>query len=394
MIRLLCTCVLVGLLAPNKTVAQEKDSVSIEVTPYASFRGNLAVYDKEMDLQDNVTRVGLNGRIKKGKVSFLAATELHLNLFQGVSTFNIDGSPNSNFLDVQTLSDPQTLTNRLGYIGFDFEKYGTLTFGKQWSVYYDVASYTNQFSVFGGRASAIYVGGSDGGDNGTGRANQAVIYRNKFGPFSLGAQAQVRGGNNKKFIDGYGFSGQLEITKEIEIGGAVNRAFLSDHLIKEGKIIGLKGQPTYYAAGVNYNGKKFIVSAVGVIEKNGDFAQGSYVDINNDIVNPTVVFDAKGFEFYSQYNINAFSIHAGYNLYVPDTKSIETENNQSLLNKNYKINDIIFGIDYTPFQFAKIYAEQRISSGKTANGSRQFSVFALGMTLDITKTFKTKARIK
>lgn len=204
--------------------SEQTDSVNLEFTPYGSFLGHLAAYDKKTDLQDNVTHFGANVRIKKDKISFLAAAEVHFNLFQGGGNFNVNGNTNGQFLQVQTLTNTQTFTNRLGYMGIDFEKYGTITFGKQKSIYYDITAYTNDFTVFGGRASATFIGGTDGGDNGTGRANQAIIYRNKIDKFSIGAQMLARGSNNKKFIDGYGFSGQYELTKEITWGAAFNRA--------------------------------------------------------------------------------------------------------------------------------------------------------------------------
>jgi len=383
------------LLTSNLTKAQTKnDSLEISIKPYASFRGHLAVYDNEMALQENVSRVGAKIGIKKGNTTFLAATELHLNLFQGGPSFNVDGNENTEFLDIQTTGSKQAFTNRIGYIGFDFEKYGTLTFGKQWSVYYDVTSYTDQFTIFGGRASATYVGGSDGGASGTGRANQSIIYRNQFGNLYLGAQAQVRGGNNNKFIDGYGFSAQYQIEKEFFIGASINQAFLSNALINEHQIIGLNGQPTYYAAGIKYQGEKLFLSALGAIQKNGDFSEGAYFNSNDMVINPTVVFDAKGFEFFANYNFKDFSIHGGYNLYVPDRKNIETENNQIPVSSNFKVNDVILGMNYQPMKFMQVYAEQRLSFGRNALNVKDQSVFAVGMKIDISKTFTTTVNAK
>lgn len=375
--------------------AQTKnDSLEISFKPYASLRGHLAVYDNEIALQENVSRVGAKIGIKKGKTTFLAATELHLSLFQGGPSFNVDGNENTEFLDIQTTRSKQAFTNRIGYIGFDFEKYGTLTFGKQWSVYYDVTSYTDQFTIFGGRASATYVGGSDGGASGTGRASQSVIYRNQFGNFYLGAQAQVRGGNNDKFIDGFGFSAQYKMLGQLFLGASFNRTFLSNNLINQHKIIGLDGQPTYYAAGIKYLGEKLTLSALGVIEKNGDFTQGSYLNNTQELIYPTVVFDAKGFEFFANYKFDDFAIHGGYNLYVPDRKNLETENNQIPISSNFKVNDVIFGLNYQPIKYVQIYAEQRLSFGKNALNTKDRSVFAVGMKIDISKTFTTSVSAK
>lgn len=379
----------ITFIAPSLLKAQStNDSIYVSVNPYASFRGNLTAYKNEIELQDNVSRLGINGNIKKGKISFLVSAEVHLNLFQGGGTFNVDNNGNADFLEIQTLNNQQTITNRLGYIGIDIEKYGTFTFGKQWSVYYDVSSYTNQFTVFGGRASATYIGGTDGGENGTGRVNQAAIYRNKFGPFYLGAQVQLLGFNNNKFIDGYGFSGQLEITKQITLGAAYNKALVSDSLIINGRILGLHGQPSYLTTAIKYQDTRFTLSLLGAVEKNGDFAQGSYMSKLSTLQTPTVVFDAKGLEIFSNYSFNKFSIHAGYNLYVPDTKAINEENNQPPISQNFKVNDIIFGANYVPFNFIEIYAEQRFSYGRTAANTKDPSVFALGMIIDFSKTFK------
>lgn len=379
----------------QSTQAQtDNDSLAISFKPYASFRGHLAVYDNEIALQENVSRVGAKIGIKKGNLTFLAATELHLSLFQGGASFNVDGNENTDFLDVTTVKNNQAFTNRIGYIGFDFEKYGTLTFGKQWSVYYDVASYTDQFTIFGGRASATYIGGTDGGSSGTGRANQSVIYRNQFGDFYLGAQAQVRGGGNNHFIDGFGFSAQYQIVKKIFVGASFNRAFLSNELINQHRIIGLDGQPTYYSAGIKYLGEKLTLSVLGAIEKNGDFSQGAYFNSNNDLINPTVVFNAKGFEFFANYQFKDFSVHGGYNLYVPDRKKIQTENNQIPVSSNFKVNDVIFGLNYQPLKFIQVYAEQRLSFGRNALNVKDQSVFAVGMKIDVSKTFNTKINAK
>lgn len=231
---------LVLIIINNQLKAQSlKDSIDFSINPYTSFRGNMALYKKEMDLQDNASRVGLKVSFKKGKISFLAGTELHLNLFRSESSFNLDANSSDGFLDVKTTSKVQSISNRLGYIGCNFEKYGRITFGKQQSVYYDITSYTDQFKIFGANASATFIGGTDDGDNGTGRANSAIIYRNQFGPFLLGAQTQIRGSDNNKFIDGFGFSGQLEVTKQILAGVTFNRALLNDNLINQGRIIGL-----------------------------------------------------------------------------------------------------------------------------------------------------------
>nr|WP_297309389.1 porin [uncultured Flavobacterium sp.] len=376
--------------------AQElsSDSLKLEVTPYASLRGHFAVYDKEVALQENVSRIGAKVAVEKGNVTFLAATELHLNLFQGGASFNVDGNDANEFLDVQAVQNQRAFNNRVGYIGIDLNKYGTFTFGKQWSVYYDVAGYTDQFIIFGGTASATYVGGTDGGASGTGRASQAAIYRNQIGDFYIGAQAQMRGGNNDKFIDGYGFSAQYNFLSDFYIGASFNRVFLSDDLIDQKKIIGLDGQPTYYAGGLKYQGKKLFVSALAAVQKNGDFTQGTLLNPNNEIIHPAVVFNATGFEFFANYNFDTFGIHAGYNYYKPDLDKLRSNVNELPVNSEFEISRAIVGFSYQPLKFVQIYGEQRLAFGKNAMGQKNESVFALGMKIDVSKTFKSTISTK
>lgn len=368
--------------------AQEtKDSLEMLFKPYASLRGHLAAYDNKLELQENASRIGLEVNVKNRDFGFIAGGEIQLNMFKGGTSFNVDGNLSGGFFSVESAQKQQVFGNRLGYLGLDFGKFGTLTIGKQWSVYRDVTAYTDRFNVFGARASATFIGGTDGGETGTGRADQAVIYRNHFGPFYIGGQIQARGGNNAKFIDGFGASLQYEIKEGFFAGAAYNRALLSDDLVNAGRIIGLTGQPTYFSLGTKYIGPIIDFSIVGVVQKNGDFSQGSYLDPAMGSLPLTTVFNAKGVEVFGKYKFQKFSVLAGYNLYVPDLKDISE---QYHLDPGFKKNDIIVGLSYSPFRFAQIYSEQRFSMGKTAAGEREKSVFTLGLRIDLSGNFSKK----
>ncbi|AZA78465.1 porin [Chryseobacterium sp. G0186] len=364
-----------------------KDSVEISVRPYASLRGHMAVYDNKMELQENASRLGMELQIKKGELGFIAGGEIQLNMFRGSNSFNVDGSLSGGFLTLESAQTQQVFGNRLGYLGLDLGKFGTLTIGKQWSVYRDVTAYTDRFNVFGARASATFIGGTDGGETGTGRADQSVIYRNHFGSLYIGGQIQARGGNNGKFIDGFGASLQYEIMDGFFAGAAYNRALLSDQLVNSGKVIGLTGLPTYFSLGTKYIGQAVDVSVVGVLQKNGDFAQGFYLDPHMGMLNSTVVFNAKGIEIFGKYKFQKFSVLAGYNLYIPDLKNTDEVSGQYGLDSGFKKNDIIIGLSYAPFKFAQIYSEQRFSMGKTATGESEKSVFTLGFRIDLSGRF-------
>lgn len=366
--------------------AQESnDSINISFKPYTSLRGHLAVHDNVMELQENASRAGLEVNLKKGKIAFIAGLEIQVNMFKGNSAFNVDGNLGSDLLTIVSEQKQQVFGSRLGYLGLDFDKYGKLTIGKQWSIYRDVTAYTDRFNVFGARASATFTGGTDGGEVGTGRADQSIIYRNKFKTFHFGAQIQTKGGSSQKIIDGFGFSAQLELNENLILGAAYNRAFLSDNLIKSDKILGLSGHPTYYTLGSKYTGKQVDFSIIGVLQQNGDFTPISYQSEN--LLNPSYVFDAKGIEASLKYKLNQFSILTGYNLYLPETKRLPEK---VMIDKNFRRSDWITGLEYYPMKYVQLYTEQRISFGRNYLGNKEQSVFTLGMKIDLSKQFNKK----
>ena len=385
------TICVVFFLCPAMAYTQDiKDSIEISVRPYVGLRGHLAVYDREMEVQENASRAGVDLSVKKGKLAFIAGAEIQVNMFRGGSSFNTDGNLSGGFLTIQSEQKQQVFGNRLGYLGVDFDKYGSLTIGKQWSVYHDITSYTDRFNVFGARASATFIAGTDGGANGTGRADQSIVYRNQMGSLHIGTQLQARGGNNNRFIDGFGLSVQGEVKKDFYVGAAYNQAFLSENLLSSGKILGLSGHPTYISLGTKYIGGKVDFSIVGVLQKNGDFTQGYYYDPVSGELNPTVVFNAKGLEVFGKYKLPKFAFLAGYNLYVPDTDGITTIFGQYPVNAGFGKSDLIAGVVYQPIEFIHIYSEQRMSFGKNALGDKEQSVFTLGMKIELSKRYKKR----
>ncbi|MCJ7933854.1 MAG: porin [Chryseobacterium sp.] len=340
-----------------------------------------------MEVQENASRIGLEIDIKKGNWKIIAGGEIQVNMFKGGTSFNADGSLSGGFLTLQSEQKQQVFGNRLGYLGLDFGQYGVLTIGKQWSVYRDITSYTDRFNVFGARASATFIGGTDGGETGTGRADQSIIYRNRIGSFYVGGQIQARGGNNGKFIDGFGMSLQVELLHGLFTGVAYNRALLSENLINSGRIMGLTGHPDYFSLGARYSNPTLDFSVVGVLQKNGDFSEGTYDEPSGNSVKSTVVFNAKGLEIFGRYKFRKVFILAGYNLYKPDVNHIQQVSGQYQVYPGFKKNDFIIGVSYHPVKFVQIYSEQRFSAGKTSIGENEKSVFTLGLRIDLSKKF-------
>lgn len=326
------------------------DSLQLSFKPYGSFRGHFAFYNDEVEMQENGSRVGFEFGVKSRNIRFFAGSELQLNMFKSDANFNADANTSGGFLIAESQQARQVFATRLGYLGVDLQKWGTFSVGKQWGVYYDVTSYTDKFNVFGGQASATYVARTDGGAVGTGRADQALIYRNKWGPIAVGAQVQARTGGNGHFLDGYGISAQVDILKGLKAGVAYNQAFLADTLVDSGQILGLKDHPSYFTVGASYTGKRFDLGAVYAIETNGDLSQGLANVPGVGIVTPTVVYNASGIELYGKYKFEKVNLIAGYNLYNPDTEDISLPTGEKPISAEYKRSYIVLGMEYRPIE--------------------------------------------
>ena len=151
-----------------------------------------------------------------------------MNLVQSETTFNAGATTSQGFGVINQVTQP-VFGARLGFFGVDFGAFGRLSFGKQNSTHYDITDYTtDRFNVFGGQSTATYVAGTDGGQSGTGRADQTILYHLKFAKiFDLGAQGQLRSGATLQAFNGFGFSLQATVLPGLKIGGAYNKTYFN-----------------------------------------------------------------------------------------------------------------------------------------------------------------------
>ena len=385
--RLLCCCLLFPvsqLIA--QTTASKKDSTAVKINLYGSFRGHFAAYDKEMEIQENASRMGFEISAKRKSIRYFAGLEMQVNMFRSATSFNLSASTTGGYLEADRNQNRQLLTSRLGYLGIDLGKWGSFVVGKQRSIYYDITSYTDRFNVFGGGASATYTAGTDGGYTGTGRADQAFTYRNRSGRFSYGAQFQFLNTNNNRWLDGLSFNLQAELMENLKLGVVFNQAFLNPTLIASGEFLGLTGNPEYYAAGLSYQFGQWELAGVFSVQKNGDATLGEIIDPVNGNSNVTVVYDAIGTELYIKHHWKKTAILAGGNYYQPDSE-IYTLTGDRPLDPAFKRRYLLLGAEYRPVQFGKIYSELRIASGTTGLGLKEASVFTIGLRFDAQKIF-------
>jgi predicted porin len=115
-----------------------------------------------------------------------AKLEFGLHLINGTN-FNNSANSTADFIANPLLKKMCLLP---AYFGIAHEKYGSLTFGKQWGVYYDIGGYTDNFSLFGGSAQWNLCRWNRWLERNRPQDN-AVLYRNSIGPIELGFQSQL-----------------------------------------------------------------------------------------------------------------------------------------------------------------------------------------------------------
>lgn len=347
------------------------------VTLYSRLGAVTAISGGEAQVQDSGSRVRFGYSSENQR--FLAVAEWAVNLTTGTSTINPGETTDSGFLTINE-SDGNVFGARLGYIGIDLDEHGTLTLGKQWSVYYDVTGFTDAFNAFGAEATATFNSHTDGGVTGTGRADGALIYRRSFlGMLDIGAQVQMRGFENEAFFDGYGFSARARVTPRVELGASYVRSVL-DSTVKA-TIPGFDDDPEYRSVGVRYRGDQLTLSAVYAEQRNGDLAKlPSFRDGAPIVV--TEVFDANGVELFGRYQLGSFGLLAGVLRYSP---RLDADN--VLMHPSAETDYTIVGFDYRGARRSLLFAEYRASSGADViTGLPRDDVFVLGAKYDFSET--------
>ena len=325
--------------------------------PYGSLRTIISIpANGAAEVQDNASRVGINFTTF-GPIKVIGTTEWGVNLVQSETTFNAGATTSSGFGVVQQSTQP-VFGARLGFFGVDFGKFGRLTFGKQLSTHYDITSYTtDRFNVFGGQSTATYVAGTDGGQSGTGRADQTILYHLKFAKiFDFGAQGQLRTADTSQAFNGFGFSLQAKVLPGLKIGGAYNKTYFDQRL----RDTVLNGGTDYWAFGGKGDWRNLEWGAVYVRENNGDLA--FIPDPTGGPETIAVGFSANGVEMYSRLKFGKFAAVAGFEDYIPFDLS-------PLINPNFKTRYAILGAEWHISPSGYAYFESRLGDTTDAQGN-------------------------
>ncbi|MBP7146255.1 MAG: porin [Acidobacteria bacterium] len=339
---------------------------------YGSLRGHIAGFEGELEVQDNSSRAGLRFSREFGsRVRVLAGTEFSINLFDSDTQFRLDANTTSGFITIEQEDRGNMFGTRLGYLGLDFGRSGSLVIGKQWSVYYDVAGLTDQFDVFGGEGGQTFVGGTDGGGSGTGRVEQAAIYRNKLGRLDLGLQLHMRAAGDDRPTDGFAFSLRYPLAPGLLLGAAFVRTRLDEERLPD--IPGFDGSPRYAALGAQFERAGLRVALVASKQKNGDFATLEDPATGDD---ESVVFDATGFEVLVRWKVTErWVIKAGGGYVGPDDSLPPIDPDAAL---KYAIVGAEWFFDDRTYAYVEARADQSV----TTNGGSRPDVILAGLRFD------------
>jgi len=341
-----------------------------KLEPYGSVRLRYNVADLENDFDDGGSRIGLKGELQfRPRFWLLGRAEAGFNIFDSLNNLvDASGRPSQ---------EDANFSARLIYAGVETPS-TAITFGKNWSTYYQVAALTDRFEAFGGEASGTYNALTDGGSTGTGRADDVLQgrfsadffpERLKIKPFNLNLQVQPgqsipnAGGENYDYS--FGFSAVLETESEHNFGIAYNHA-----------VIDAKVLPTLAQTGIRGDAKALLLGTRKFGDNSYLGSTLSWLD-NHETTDEGVYFDAWGWEVFTSYNVSGkWWVVGGWNLLEPRSSEKQVP--------DYRIRYGVLGLRYTFDDFRNmIYSEIRLDDSRNSDGSRPGNVYTVGIRWDL-----------
>jgi predicted porin len=326
--------------------------------------------DKNIGIIDAGSRTGIRIKQKMNSdITLFGGIELSMSLAgSGGFTLSPDNSTQTGFLNVVNPPSDNVFNLRKGFVGADFNKYGTVSIGKQYTSYYDVAGKTDISENNSGFASFVFSPqGTDGGSSGTGRASNSVYYRNTTGPLKYAASAQFHldEGKFKTVLNSLGGSVIYQFPFKLNIGAAYHQVFLDPYVGT--RIRGLNANPFYTAVCANYTSDKWFFGVTYAYEENGDLTT-----VNDS----TVVFSGQGLEVSVMWTpIKKWNLLCGVGYKQP-------KNVDPLINKDYKLVIYFYGLQFEPVKNILLFFEGAVDNSITETGASKPSNISVGCKFD------------
>jgi len=350
--------------------------VSETLDVYGRFDGHLSFAAHELGFANNGSRFGLKAEQSLGSgFALFGAGEWSIKLGEGDNRYHLEQNPDTGFGTIAT-TQSSAIGTRLGFVGLRLAAYGTLTLGKQWSVYYDVSQWTDRYTVFGATGSSTFNAGTDGGQMGTGRANDAVSYRAELGPFRLGVMAQFRAAT-PSLLDSLAGSLSYETSFGLRAGIAYSHALLEASPVV---LVGFDGNGAdALTFGVSYSDERWVLASVNTWTRNHEAVS---------LAEGAIVYDTLGSElFIARKFLGRVLSYAGFDLavarHLPTPQLATMQLAMQGVDPNYGTRDVLFGarwlFDAAGLSYA--YVEGRTGASIAADGAPAPTVLTLGLRL-------------
>lgn len=336
-----------GLPLPHKEQPPEGTAISadIPIKMYGSFRFLSAVDSSGLsELQDNTSRVGLMGRMPWGstRASVFARAEVGIRLIKTDTRVVFGGDPGHPEAQANNV-----FSSRLGIIGVE-APFGTVSWGKQYSTYYDIGGWTDQFMAWGTEAQGSFPAGTDGGVSGTGRADQCFRYQTPTHPLKFAFQVQNRqiSSNARKGADTFGASLIWDLSTGFSLGAAYNE-------VRDGVPTPDLTQPKEgdraFIFGLKYSrGPWYVASAYSRFFNHDKDDRGTW-------------YSGRGAELFVDCQMAPrWHVYGGFNVKEPD----------SSYDGLYRMRYLDFGFRYVFYRTSFLFVEMKPEDSRNADGSR------------------------
>lgn len=342
----------------TSTIGKISSSLDEAIGLYGSLRFKAgASFDGEFGMRDQFSRLGIKLRtnITSG-IDAIGQLEVGVNMVGTKTKIQFNADPGGAVGEIDNI-----FTSRIGWVGIS-TRFGQLTWGKQWSVYYDIAQFTDAFYGFGGDASGTYAAGTDGSISGTGRPANSFQYRFAHDYFALGLQVQNRSisPNSKNYADTYAMSVLIKPARNLQFGAAYNQ--VRDGVAEPDKTEPRLGDEAM-VGGIQYDNQRLKVS----------FTATSFT--NHEIDEQRRYFSGYGYEFYTQYRfLQKWSVYTGFNY-------LQAKKGQPV--GDYCLSYLDVGASYSFSESSLVFVEIKFDDSQDSTGTPiNESIVAFGLFLN------------
>jgi len=313
--------------------------------------------ERTFAIRNNASKMGFTSMVQLVPgLKAVAGLEVGVGLAGSKEQVIFHGDPGGGVGEIDNV-----FTSRLGYIGLQ-TKFGSITWGKQWSPYYLIAGLTDQFMAFGAEAAGAFPNYTDGGISGTGRSSNAFLYNLRKKWFQVSFQIQHRDITGvKTYPSTYCAAVLFHDLAGFTFGASYNK--VRDG-IEEPKEYEPKKNDEAAVFGVSWKNKSFRFAA-------------TYSNFNNHMTDyQDNYFGGWGFELYSSYYIkDSWEVHCGGNYLKPTTAS----------GGDYLLRYLVFGTSYTMRKKILFFIEVKIDDSYNYDGSPgRENIFGFGMFYSFT----------